>query len=149
MKRSVLIGGLIFLQLLLMGAAFVGGRMLGEQNRRAARPAGGMALPSQLPKDPAAGNGTVQKIQDTTITLGRGFGGPPGGANASAETQVTVTADTKYYKNAASGNPGMPGGQTAIQVQNATMADIKIGNRVMVWGVKTGERIAAEVVYIQ
>jgi hypothetical protein len=127
--------------------------MLGEQNRRTNRPAGSLQLPSQLPKDPAAGTGSVQQIQDNLITLGgRGFGGPGGGGGQSANTQteVAVTADTKFYKNTSTGQPGNPGGgQTQVQVADATIADIKIGNNVMVWGTKNGQRITAEVIYIQ
>jgi hypothetical protein len=150
-KRLVIIG-IVFVQLLLMGSAFVGGRMLGEQNRRTNRPAGSVQLPVQLPKDPAAGNGSVQKIQDNLITLGRGFGGPggSGGQSSNNQTEVAVTADTKFYKNTSTGQPGNPGGgQTQVQVADATIADVKIGNNVIVWGTKNGERITAQVNYIQ
>lgn len=153
-RKRLLILGIAFLQILLMGSAFVGGRMIGEQNRRTSRPTGSVQLPSQLPKDPAAGSGSVQKISDTLITLGRGFGGPQGGGqSASNQTEVAITADTKFYKNTSTGQPGQPGspggGQTPVQVADATIADVKVGNNVMVWGTKNGERITAEVVYIQ
>ena len=36
-----------------------------------------------------------------------------------------------------------------VQVADATIADVKVGNSVMVWGAKNGERITAEVIYIQ
>jgi hypothetical protein len=148
-RKRLVIMGLVFVQLLLMGSAFVGGRMLGEQNRRTNRPIGSVQLPAQLPRDPAAGNGTVQSIQDNLITLGRGFGGPGGQSNNSA-TEVAVTADTKFYKNTSTGQPGNPGGgQTQVQVADATFADVKIGNNLIVWGTKNGQRITAEVVYIQ
>ncbi len=147
-KRLVIIG-IVFVQLLLMGAAFVGGRMIGEQNRRTNRPNGSIQLPSQLPKDPAAGNGIVQSIQENLITLGRGFGGP-GGQSSSNATEVAVTADTKYYKNVSTGQPGNPGGgATQVQVADATLADVKVGNNIIVWGTKNGQRITAEVIYIQ
>ncbi len=136
-----------------MGAAFAGGRMIGEQNRRANRPAGSTQLPSQLPKDPAAGSGTVQAIQDNVITLGRGFGGPggggAGGSSTTSGTEIAVTAETKYYRNASSNQPGQPGQNQQVQVADATLADVKIGNSVMVWGAKNGQRITAEVIYIQ
>ena len=151
-KRIILIS-IALVQLFLMGSAFVGGRMIGEQNRRTNRPAGSVQLPAQLPKDPAAGTGSVTKIQDNLITLGRGFGGGGGGQSSSNQTEVAVTADTKYYKNTSTGQPGQPGipggGQAQVQVADATLADVKVGNNVMVWGVKNGERITAEVVYIQ
>lgn len=151
-RKRLIIFGIVFVQLLLMGSAFVGGRMIGEQNRRTNRPVGSVQLPAQLPKDPAAGNGSVTKIQDNLITLGRGFGG--GGQASSNQTEVAVTADTKFYKNTSTGQPGqpgMPGGgqQQQVQVADATLADVKVGNNVIVWGTKNGERITAEVIYIQ
>lgn len=147
-KRWIILG-IVFVQLLLMGAAFVGGRMIGEQNRRANRPVGSLQLPAQLPKDPATANGAVQRIQENVITLGRGFGGP-GGQSSSNQTEIAVTADTKFYKNVSAGQPGMPGGgQTQVQVADATLADVKIGNNIIVWGTKSGERVIAEVIYIQ
>ncbi len=151
-RRWVLVTGLVCLQLLLMGAAFVGGRMVAGQNQRAFRGASTLQLPSQLPKEPAAGSGTVQKIQDTVITLGgRGFGGPQGGGqSANTQTEVAFTADTKFYQNtstASAGNPG--GGQVQVTVADATSADAKVGSNVTVWGTKNGARITADVIYIQ
>jgi len=151
-RKRLVILGIAFLQILLMGSAFVGGRMIGEQNLRTNRTAGSVQLPSQLPKDPAAGTGAVQKIQDNLITLGRGFGGGGGGQSANTQTEVAVTVDTKFYKNTSTGQPGQPGGgqqQQQVQVADATLADVKVGNNVMVWGTKSGERITADVVYIQ
>ncbi len=151
-RRRLIIIGIALVQILLMGAAFVGGRMLGEQNSRTNRPIGSLQLPSQLPKDPAAGTGSVQTIQDNLITLGRGFGGPggPGGQSNNNSTEVAVTTDTKFYKNVSTAQPGNPGGgQTQIQVADATLADVKVGNNLMVWGTKNGARITAEVIYIQ
>ncbi|HEX7587385.1 MAG TPA: hypothetical protein VF478_03635 [Anaerolineae bacterium] len=150
-RRWLLWTGIVLLQLLLMGAAFVGGRMVGAQNQRGQRPLGSVQLPSQLPKEPAAGSGTVQKIQDTVITLaGRGFGGQQGGGQQATTTEVAFTADTKFYMNTAAGGPGNPGGgQPQITVADATSADVKVGSNVTVWGTKNGARITAEVVYIQ
>jgi len=151
-RKRLIILAIVVVQLLLMGSAFVGGRMLGEQNRRTSRPGGVVQLPSQLPKDPAAGTGSVQTIQDNLITLGRGFGGP-GGQSANSQTDVVISGETKFYKNVSTGQAGQPGqpggGQTQIQVADATLADLKIGNNVMVWGTKNGTRITAEVIYIQ
>lgn len=150
-RRWLVWAGIAFLQLLLMGSAFVGGRMLAGQNQRNNRSQFTIQLPAQLPKDPAAGTGTVQKVQDTLITLARRQGAPGGGASsANNQTDVAVTAETKYYKNVSSGAPGSPGGgQAQLQVTDATMADVKVGSNVMVWGTKSGERITAEVIYIQ
>ncbi len=150
-RRRVLWLGLVLVELLLMGSAFVGGRLLAEQNRRNARQPFALQLPSQLPKDPVAGSGSVQKISDTVITLSRGRGGAPGGGGAASnQTEVAITAETKYYKNTSSGSPGGPGGgPVQLQVEDATVADVKIGSNVMVWGTKSGERINAQVIYVQ
>ncbi|MEW5718731.1 MAG: hypothetical protein AB1817_08910 [Chloroflexota bacterium] len=149
MKRPVLIG-IIALQVLLMGSAFVGGRMLASQNQRGARPGFSNQLATQLPREPAAGSGAVQQIQGNIITLTRARGGGQGASSASNQTDVAVTAETKYYKNVSSSSPGaLGGGQPQIQLQEASLTDVKIGNQVMVWGAKNGERITAEVIYIQ
>jgi hypothetical protein len=172
-RRWKLWAALAVLQLLLMGSAFVGGRMVGQQN---ARRAGAAQLPSQLPKEELAGSGTVQKIQDNVITLSQGEfggGGAPGGQGApgapgaqggpggqgggggtssgatSSQTDVSVSADTKYYKSTSSGGGGPGDTQTQVEVSDATLADVKIGNTLLVWGTKSGSRITASVVYIQ
>jgi hypothetical protein len=159
MKRPVLIG-VVVLQLLLMGAAFVGGRMMAEQDRRGNRQPMTAQLPSQLPKEPMAGSGSVQKVQSNIITLsqGRGGGGGPGGggqgsSSSNSGLEVAVSADTKFYSSDSSGGgQGMQTSgqtQTQAQVQEAKLADIKVGNQIMVWGTKNGSRITAEVIYIQ
>lgn len=61
-KRLVIIV-IAFIQILLMGSAFVGGRMLGEQNRRTNRPAGSVQLPAQLPKDPPRAQGQCKRFK--------------------------------------------------------------------------------------
>lgn len=70
MKRtSMIIIGIVMLQVLLMGAAFVAGRMMAGQNQRNQGQPMGAQLSSQLPKEPMAGSGTVQKVQGSVITL--------------------------------------------------------------------------------
>jgi hypothetical protein len=157
-RRPIVIVGILFMQLLLMGAAFVGGRLFASQNQSSSRQGAAAQLPSQLPKESPAASGTVQNIQGSQITLTRGGfggpGGPPGSegsgqSSTSTQTQVTVSSETKYYKST-SGDPGMPGGQTlSVQAQEGTLADVKIGNMITVWGLDNGGRITAEVVYVQ
>lgn len=159
-RRPILVVGLVSLQLLLMGAAFVGGRLFTSQNQRNHQQGAAAQLPSQLPKGSPAASGTVQNIQGSQITLTRGGfgepGGPPGSAgsgqsSASTQTQVTVSAETKYYKSAGDMGPGIQGaGQSlSVQAQEGTLSDVKIGNMITVWGLSSGGRITAEVVYIQ
>ncbi len=149
-RRTPLYVGLIVVQLLLMGSAFVGGRMLGQQNTRNARAPGAGQLPSQLPRDPAAATGSVTKIQDTVITVSRGRAPnqPGAGGTASSQTEITVSADTKYYKNVSSNQPGGPN-QPQVQVADATLDDVKIGTTVLVWGTTSGARVTAQVIYVQ
>ncbi len=139
--------GLVLLQLLLMGSAFVGGRMLAGQNQRGNR-SGSAQLPSELPKETPAATGSVQRIQGQVLTLGRGFGGQ-GGSNANNATEAAVTADTKYFKNTSSNSPQPGGGQPQFRADPATFEDVKVGTNIMVWGTRSGQRITAEVVYVQ
>ncbi|OGO43283.1 MAG: hypothetical protein A2Z04_00135 [Chloroflexi bacterium RBG_16_57_9] len=154
-RRWMIWGVIVLLQVLLMGSAFVGGRLLAQQNLRNTQSASSVQLPSQLPKEPAAISGTVQKIQDQVLTVGRmpsgrGNSNAPGASN---QTDVAVNSETKFYKSVSSatgGNQRMPGGgQVQAQAEEGKLEDVKIGNMVMVWGPKSGERITAEVIYIQ
>ena len=165
-RRSLIIIG-ITLEILLMSAAFVVGRMMAGQSQQNFDQPMRVQLSSQLPKESPAGSGTVQKIQESTITLSQGMGpgggnggppgqgGPGGQSNSSSQTatEVVVTSDTKYYAGTSSGGAGMPGaaggGQTSVQVQEAGLTDVKVGNMLIVWGTKNGTRITAEVIYIQ
>ena len=152
-SRRWLLISLGLLQILLMGSASVGGRMLAAQNQRNSRSPSAGQLPSQLPKDPAAAAGSVTKIQDAVITLARRGGGSnqPAGPSASAGTEIAVTADTKYFKNTSSSGPGQGPNNAPqqIQVEAGTLNDVKVGGNITVWGQKNGERITAEVIYIQ
>jgi hypothetical protein len=158
-RRWLKIAGIAVLQLLLMGASFVGGRMLAQQGARG-RGQFAIQLPSELPKDPVAGTGSVQKIQGDTITIaaGRGFGGfggqgGQGGQTANSQIDVATTAETKYYINTtasvAAGAGGQRGTQTQVQVAAAALNDVKVGGTILVWGPKSGQRITADVIYIQ
>ena len=119
--------------------------MLSPQNSSGTR-FGGAQLPSQLPKEPAVATGSVTKIQGSVITVSRGR---PGGTGASAPSamDVSVTADTKYYRTAPRSNAA--GSNQALQVEAATLSDVKIGGTILAWGDKTGDRVNATVVYVQ
>ena len=162
-RRWLKIAGIVLLELLLMGASFVGGRMLSQQGGRG-RGQFGAQLPSELPRDPIAGSGTVQSIQGDVIDIasGRGFGGfggpgnggGGGGQQANNQFEIAATADTKFYKNTASTTAGgggfaQRGSQTPVQVEDATLDDVKVGGSILVWGPKSGQRITADVIYIQ
>ncbi len=151
-RRWLLWTGIAFLQLLLMGSAFVGGRMLAGQNQRGNRT--GAQLPSELPRESPVATGSVQRIQGQVITLGRGFGGQggpggQGGSNANTQPEVAVTADTKYYKNTSTNQFQPGGGQQQFRADPATFEDVKVGTNILVWGTRNGQRITADVVYVQ
>ncbi len=157
--RGFIVAGILLLQALLMSAAFVGGRLIASQQLGANGQINSLSSP--LPNASPAGSGTVQKVGDNTITLARGSGGglgqPPGSAgqtvaSTTSQTQVAVTPETRYFKSTSAGMPGMPGessAQNQMQVRQATLSDVKVGNTVTVWGTKDGDRVAAEVVYVQ
>lgn len=159
-RRWALWLGVALLQLLLMGAAFVGGRMLAQQNLRNSRPGFATQLPAQLPKEPPADSGFIQKVQGKVFTLGKmppgraGFViGGSGGPDLSKQTEVVVSSDTKFYRMIQPKPEEMQkmqsGGQFQFRAEDASVDDARVGSMIMVWGTKSGDRTTAEVVFIQ
>ena len=161
-KRWALWGGLAAVVILVIAAAFVGGRLLSQ--RRLVRTSGPGVVhikqAAELPDEPPAAVGPVQKVEGKTITLETATGGaaviyfgPEGVEKKEGEwkqIEVVVTQETKIYK----GVPLSPeeikkGGEFQMKVEEATLADIKIGDHIEVWGEESGERIIAEVIHIQ
>lgn len=159
-RRWALWLGVALLQFLLMGAAFVGGRMLAQQNLRNSRPGLATQLPSQLPREPPADSGFIQKVQGKVLTLGKmppgGAGviiGGSGGPDLSKQTEVVVSSDTKFYGMIQPKPEEMQkmqsGGQFQFRAEDASMDDARVGSMIMVWGTKSGDRTTAEVIFIQ
>lgn len=159
-RRRALWLGVAMLQLLLMGSAFVGGRMLAQQNLRTSSPGFASQLPSQLPKEPPADSGFVQKVQGKVFTLGKmppgGAGviiGGSGGPDLTKQTEVVISSDTKFYKMIQPKPEEMQklqrGGAFQFRAEDATVDDARVGSMIMVWGTKSGDRTTAEVIYIQ
>jgi len=161
-RRWLYILGAGALVVLLVGAAFVGGRLLSQ--RRLVRTSGPGVVhikqAAELPDEPPAAVGPVQKVEGKTITLETAAGGsaviyfgPEGVEKKEGEwkqIEVVVTQETKVYK----GVPLSPeeikkGGEFQMKVEEATLADIKVGDHIEVWGEESGERIIAEVIHIQ
>jgi len=161
-RRWLYILGAGTLVVLLVGAAFVGGRLLSQ--RRLVRTSGPGVVhikqAAELPHEPPAAVGPVQKVEGKTITLETAAGGsaviyfgPEGVEKKEGEwkqIEVVVTQETKIYK----GVPLSPeeikkGGEFQMKVEEATLADIKVGDHIEVWGEESGERIIAEVIHIQ
>ncbi len=159
-RRRTLWLGVALLQLLLMGAAFVGGRMLAQQNLRSGGPGFSTQLPAQLPKEPLADSGFIQKIDGKVLTLSKMPSGGagvmvvgPGGPDMSKQTEVVATADTKFYRMIRPTSEDMQkmqkGGTFQFRAEDATVDDARVGSMIMVWGPKSGNRTTAEVIYIQ
>ena len=160
-RRWLYILGAGALVVLLVGAAFVGGRLLSQRHLVRTSGPGVVHIKqaAELPDEPPAAVGPVQKVEGKTITLETAAGGGatiyygPGGVKKEGEwkqIEVVVTQETKIYK----GVPLSPeeikkGGEFQMKVEEAMLADIKIGDHIEVWGEESGERIIAEVIHIQ
>jgi len=161
-RRWLYILGAGALVVLLVGAAFVGGRLLSQ--RRLVRTSGPGVVhikqAAELPHEPPAAVGPVQKVEGKTITLETAAGGsaviyfgPEGVEKKEGEwkqIEVVVTQETKIYKGVPLSPEEMKkGGEFQMKVEEATLADVKIGDHIEVWGEESGERIIAEVIHIQ
>jgi hypothetical protein len=164
------IGLSVFALVLLAGAAFVAGRWM--QSSGAASPlnffgdADGVALPiertpsAELPmRDPDV-NGAVTRVVDNslfigvdnvtfTITYNEGGASEHHASYTGAEVEVLATKDTRIYcdTNWQEAFRG-PRDQRSLQqeVSPCTLEDIEVdGGYISVWGVRRGDRIAAEI----
>jgi len=158
-RRWALWGGVAMVVVLLVGAAGVGGWLVA---RRRVPPHSGvvtMSRAAELPKEMPVAVGPVQEVKGKVITLeiptgGHGVVYSDGSGVTKKEgewkqIQVVVTQDTKIY----AGVPLSPqeiqkGGEFQSKVEEATLADIKVGDHIEVWGKESGQRITAEVIHI-
>ena len=160
-RRWPYILGAISLVVLLIGAAFVGGRLLARRHTVHYSGPGVFRLsrPAELPKEPPETSGPVQKVEGKVITLeepvgGRGviYSGPEGTTKEGEwkQIEVVVTHDTKIYKAIPPSPEEMEkGGEFQQKVEEATLADVQVDEQIEVWGQRSGDRITAEVIYIQ
>ena len=164
MRRVLVYGGVAILLVLLVGAAFVGGRLLagGEPGRfmlpflgrggptGAVHPIPEVIPAPELPKEKPTISGKVAQVEGRRITVQLPEGGP--GQVSIVEwgkaVEVVVTRDTKIWKeepiHISAGNT--PEKKIQQNVEEATVEDIKPGEMVKVWGKKSGDRITAEVI---
>ncbi len=153
--RWLLWGGVALAVLLVLGAAFVGGRLLG---RRPQATEVRFIPPEELPARPPEASGLVKEIQGNLITLE--VPGPGGGAIYSGpegvrkegewrELQVVVTRETRIYRRL----PPAPGEQQGREIRERAeeipLADIEPGDWIEVWGELTDAQIVAQVIYIR
>ncbi|UCC63600.1 MAG: hypothetical protein JSV36_00635 [Anaerolineae bacterium] len=167
MKRSILIAGsAAIVVLLLASAAFVGGRLLGDQNQvtgegsgpRVIRggPGGTQSLEivpaEELPSAPADVRGLYVRREDNSLLVGTGefmlnirdgevisdYDGP--------EVEVVVTHDTVVYRDKTQyGTDEAKDGEIQQVVRSGSLEEIEKHSLISVWGQERGSRLFAEV----
>ena len=161
MKRSIRIaGGVTALVLLLAGAYFVGGGLLGQEDPPGdgreimASSSGGEGVgkmeiiddfttADELPNAPLDGLGSFVRRDDNSIFIRQFETGDDG-----PETEVVVTHDTQIYQDVTFNQftDGIPSGQIQQVLQVVTLDEIGPGSIIRVWGEKRGDRLIAEVI---
>ncbi|HEY68805.1 MAG TPA: hypothetical protein G4N97_11115 [Thermoflexia bacterium] len=152
----VLGGGLLLA--LLVGAAFVGGKLLARQPPRegvevVTMGEGGedvvhfgspLERPKELPEEEPDVCGVVTRRDGNSLFLGKGA--EPVGPEAvyeEPEVEVVVTHDTEIYRQTIEIDLGAY--TTERTLEPATLDDITNGTPVQVWGEKRGDRVVARV----
>lgn len=176
MKRSVwfIVGGIALL-VLLVGGAFVGGRLL-AQKPLVAGPGGGTAMlfggggnqrisiqskpAPELPQTPAEAKGIFVRREDRSVFIGTGqvqlmVKRDPGQSNPQTSSnysgpvvEVVINQDTTIYRDTTQLPSAPPSGDVQLQqtVEPGSVDEIGQNSMLQVWGNKTGDRIVAQVV---
>ena len=159
-KKALLYGGVAVLAVLLIGAAFVGGRLLsGGEAGRFVPPflrrggtteefyyGGEVIRPEELPDEAPTISGEVVSIEGKRITVRPPKPGAYAGKVELGElVEVVVTRNTKIWKS-----PPLKislGKVSEQEVKEATLDDIKPGILIQAWGNREGDRVMAEVIF--
>ena len=174
-RKMVVISGIVVVALLLVGAAFVGGRLLNGQGLPAWAGGGLISALSggnssgqfqydiqpaaELPQTPADVRGVFDHRQDNSVFVGTGkehvtVKAGPGGNEQTASThdgptiEVIVTPQTLIYDDVTFKQYSTlpPSGQTIQQVlATGSLDDLGPASLVTVWGKPTGNRVIADV----
>jgi hypothetical protein len=160
------------LVVLLVGAAFVGGRLLarrrtpsgvqvvelGDGGIMVSMEEGDIQQPDELPKELPTTQGDITRIEGKTITVGQPKSEGEGGVvyNSGEEPEyedmeeVVVTQETLIYRGKpVEIKPDQESGRLPpMEVEEIGLADLKKGDFVQVWGEKRGDRVVAEVIYL-
>ena len=167
MNRRVLIAGSVaIVVLLLAGAAFVGGRLLGDRNQVTEEGSGPTVIRSgpggtqsleivpaeELPSVPADVKGLYVRREDNSLFVGTGevmlnirdgevisdYDGP--------EVEVVVTHDTMVYRDKTQyGTDEVGDGKIQQVVKPGSLEEIGKHSLISVWGQERGSRLFAEV----
>ncbi len=174
-RRWLLWGGIGAAVVVLLAAAFVAGRLLagGRLNDPAGMISVRMEPPADVPQEPPAVMGQVDKIEGKVLTLqasvsgarqqvmisagssGQGSGpavnsGPEPAAGETKVVEVVVTNQTRLLKAIApSPDEVRKGGTFQMTSEEITLEQIQAGSMVQVWGEKTGDRVVADVIMMQ
>lgn len=152
--RWALWAGLIAMAALVIGAAFVGGRLFGtKQPIHARRPIMVTERPKELPDRPPTTIGIITHIEGKIITIekpnpGSGEAIAPliRGREGNETEEIVVTQETAIYRDKPiKPEPGekLPPGE----VEKIELADLRVDEVIFVWGEKHGDRVVAEVIY--
>jgi len=167
MRRSIwLIVGTVFVVLLLAGAAFVGGQLLGDQNQVTGEESGPRVIRSgpggtqsleivpaeELPSAPADVKGLYVRREDNSLFVGTGevmlnirdgevisdYDGP--------EIEAVVTHDTVVYRDKTQyGTDEAEDGKIQQVVKPGSLEEIEKHSLISAWGQERGSRLFAEV----
>jgi len=164
-KRILILGGIVVSTLLLVSAAYVGGRLLNGQGLLEGGPNifrrdGGrqqrmnvddIKRAKELPQTPANARGLFDHRQDNSIFVGTGnvsvgvttdeHGNvvKTEAEHTGPVVEVVVTSQTVIYENVT------PEGQIQQVVEPGSLDGLGEASTIMVWGRETGDRIIADV----
>lgn len=160
MKRTVWItSGVTALVLLLAGASFVGGRLLGDEGRtgndkefiisssgeqnKVLGVIEEIQRAGELPEAPADMIGSFVRREDNSVFI-RQFGMEEDGP----ETEVVITHDTPIYQDVTYNQftDGVPDGPKQQVLERVALDGIGPGSIIRVWGAKRGDRVIAELI---
>jgi len=167
MKRSILMAsGAVALLLLLAGAAFVGGRMLSDQNQLDEGGDGSGIIISdskgtksveilpakELPSASADVRGVFVRREDNTIIVGTGEvrvnlrDGEIHSDHDGPEVEVVVTHDTMIYRDKTQyATDEVEDGKLQQVVKPGSLEEIEKHSFISVWGQERGSRLFAGV----
>jgi hypothetical protein len=160
MKRTVWItSGVTALVLLLAGASFVGGRLLGDEGRtgngqefiisssgeqnKVLGVIEEIQRADELPEAPADMLGSFVRREDNRVFI-RPFGIEEGGP----ETELVITHDTLIYQDVTANQftDGVADEPRQQVLDRVALDGIGPGSIIRVWGAKRGDRVIAELI---